>query len=223
LELVKKEKNMNTTKGSSYGKNRRTAIMDRYLSITGILGPVLYTVIWLVLGFLDSTYSHTRDPISNLSAIGAPLAWLMTVVILIFALLLIVFAYALHRGLPLGSWVGPTVLGLAGVGYVGIAFAPLNLANLEDPNLLHTISASVTVFALMLAPVLVFPRLRLDPGWKNLSWYSIATTVAAFAFAFLASLTTFAGWEGLMQRLVTVVTLLWIVVMAIRLNARLQP
>jgi uncharacterized membrane protein len=47
--------------------------------------------------------------------------------------------------------------------------------------------------------------------------------VVAFAFAFLASLPTFAGWEGLMQRLVTVVTLLWIVVIAIRLNARLQP
>jgi len=146
----------------------------------------------------------------------------MTGAILIFALLLIVFAYALHRGLPQGSWVGPAVLALAGVGYVGIAFAPLNLASLEASNLPHTISASVTVFALMLAPVFVFPRLRRDPGWKNLSGYSIGTTVVAFAFAFLASLPVFAGWEGLMQRLVTVVTLLWIVVIAVRLNARPQ-
>jgi len=196
--------------------------INRFFAIAGILGPILYTVAWLVLGVLEPGYSHIRDPISNLSAIGAPLAWLMTVVILIFALLLIVFAYALHRGLPPGSWVGPAVLALAGVGYVGIAFAPLNLASPEDPNIPHTISASVTVFALMLAPVLVFPRLRREPGWKNISGYSIATTVVAFAFAFLASLPAFVGWDGLMQRLVTVVTLLWIVVIAIRLNVRLQ-
>ncbi len=197
--------------------------MIQYLAAAGIVGPVLYTFTWLVLGFLDPTYSHTRDPISNLSAIGAPYSLVMTSIIFVFALLIVVFACGLHRGLPSGFWAGPAVLAIAGVGYAGIALAPLDLADLGDPNLPHTISASVTVFALMLAPILLFPRLRRDSGWQNLSGYSIASTVLALAFAILASLPAFVGWEGLMQRLVLAVVLVWMIVIAIRLYARHRP
>jgi hypothetical membrane protein len=197
--------------------------MVRYLAAAGIVGPVLYTVTWLVLGFLDPAYSHTRDPISNLSAIGAPYALVMTSIIFVFALLIVVFAYGLHRGLPSGFWAGPAALAFAGVGYAGIALAPLNLADPGAPNVPHTISASVTVFAMMLAPILLFPRLRRAPGWRNLSGYSIATTLAALAFAVLASLPAFAGREGLMQRLVLGVVLVWMIVIAIRLYTRVRP
>ncbi len=195
----------------------------RYLAAGGIAGPVLYTATWLVLGFLDPTYSHLRDPISNLSAIGAPYALVMTFIILVFALLIIVFAYGLHRGLPPGFWAGPAALAIAGVGYVGIALAPLNLASPGEPSVPHTISASVTVFALMLAPVLQFRRLRRDPRWRNLGGYSVATTVLALAFAVMASLPAFAGLEGLMQRLVTVVLIAWMFIIAIRLYAQVRP
>jgi hypothetical membrane protein len=195
----------------------------RYSAIAGIVGPVLYTITWLVLGFLEPTYSHTRDPISNLSAIGASFALVMTVIIFVFAILIIVFAFGLQRGLPPGFWGGPVALVIAGVGYVGIALAPLNLADPGDPNVPHTISATVTVFAMMLAPILTFPRLRRDPGWRNLSGYSIATTAAAFAFMVMASLPTFADWAGLMQRLVLAVFLVWMVVIAIRLYVLATP
>jgi hypothetical membrane protein len=195
----------------------------RYSAIAGIIGPVLYTITWLVLGFLEPTYSHTRDPISNLSAVGAPYALVMTIVIFVFAILIIVFAFGLQRGLPPGFWGSPVALVIAGVGYVGIALAPLNLADPGDPNVLHTISATMTVFPMMLAPVLTFPRLRRDPKWRNLSGYSIATTVLAFAFMVMASLPTFSGWEGLIQRLVLAVFLVWMVVIAIRLYALSSP
>ena len=190
-----------------------------YSAIAGIVGPVLYTITWLVLGFLEPAYSHTQDPISNLSAIGASFALVMTIVIFIFAILIVMFAYGLQRGLPPGFWGGPLALVITGVGYVGIALAPLNLADPGEPNILHTISATVTVFAMMLAPVLTFPRLRKDPGWRNLSGYSIASTVVAFAFMVIASLPTFADWAGLMQRLVLAVFIVWMVVIASRLYA----
>ena len=195
----------------------------RYSAIAGIVGPVLYTLTWLVLGFLEPTYSHTRDPISNLSAIGASSALVMTIVIFVFAILIIAFAIGLQLELPTGFWGGPLALVIAGVGYVGIALAPLNLADPGDPNVPHTISATVTVFAMLLAPILTFPRLRRDPGWRNLSGYSIATTVVAFALMVMASLPTFADWAGLMQRLVLAVFLIWMVVIAIRLYAISSP
>lgn len=197
--------------------------MIRYSAVAGIVGPVLYTITWFVLGFLEPTYSHTRDPISNLSAIGASFAPVMTIIIFVFAILIVVFAFGLQRGLPSGFWAGPAALIIAGVGYVGIALAPLNLADPGDPNTGHMISASFTAFALMLAPVLTFPRLRRDPGWRNLRGYSIATTLVAFAFAVMASLPAFADWEGLMQRLVLTVALVWMIAIAIRLYARAAP
>lgn len=189
----------------------------KFLAAAGIAGPVLYVVAWLVLGALDPDYSQTRDPISNLSAVGAPHALVMTVVIFVFAVLIILFAYGLRRGLPPGLWMGPAALVIAGVGYIGIGVAPLDLANLEEANLLHTLSATITVFGLILAPLLCFPSLRRHPEWRNVLVYSIATTAVGLALVVLASSSVFAGWDGLMQRLVLAVALIWMIVIAIRL------
>jgi hypothetical membrane protein len=197
--------------------------MVRYLSAAGIVGPLLYTGTWLVLGFLDPEYNHVRDPISDLSAIGAPYAPVITLIIIVFAILTVAFALGLQLGLPPGFWAGPAALVIAGIGYVGIALAPLDLADPGDDNVPHTIAASATVFALMLAPVLHFPRLRRYTSWRNLGRYSIVTTVAAFGFAILASLPAFAGREGLMQRLVLLVVLVWMVVIAARLYSWSAP
>lgn len=197
--------------------------MERYLAASGIVGPVLYTVTWFVLGFLEPAFSHTRDPISNLSAIGAPYAPLMTSIIILFALLIVAFAFGLHRGLPPGFWAGPAALVISGIGYAGIAIFPLDLADPEGTNVPHTISAAITVFALMFAPVLLLPRLRRDTSWRNLRGYSIATTVLAFLFAILASLPTFVSLQGLMQRLVLAVVLVWMFVIAIRLYKSTTP
>ena len=197
--------------------------MVRYLSAAGIVGPLLYTGTWLVLGFLDPDYNHVRNPTSDLSAIGAPYAPVMTFIIIVFAILTVAFAFGLHLGLPPGFWAGSAALVIAGIGYVGIALAPLDLADPGDNNVLHTIAASTTVFALMLAPVLHFPRLRRDASWRNLGRYSVVTTAAAFAFAFLAALPMSAGREGLMQRLVLLVVLVWMIVIATRLFSRSGP
>ncbi|UCC54212.1 MAG: DUF998 domain-containing protein, partial [Anaerolineaceae bacterium] len=118
--------------------------MVRYLAAAGIIGPLLYTGTWLVLGFLDPAYSHVRDPISNLSAIGAPYAPIMTLAIIVFAILTVAFAIGLQLGLPPGFWAGPAALVIAAIGYVGIALAPLDLADLGDDNVPHTIAATVT-------------------------------------------------------------------------------
>lgn len=42
------------------------------LAICGMVSPVLYTVMWILGGFLRTDYSHIRDDISSLFAVGAP-------------------------------------------------------------------------------------------------------------------------------------------------------
>ena len=40
------------------------------LAICGMISPILYTLMWILGGFLRSDYSHIRDDISSLFAVG---------------------------------------------------------------------------------------------------------------------------------------------------------
>jgi len=191
--------------------------ITRYLVIFGIAGLVFYTATWLVLGFLDPAHSPTQDAVSNLSAVGAPYAAFMTFAIIVLALSLVAFAIGLHRGLPSGISTGPAALIVAAIGYVGIAFTPLDLANLEDPGTLHLVWASVTIFGLMLAPVLTLPKLRRDSEWRKFRGASIVTTVLAFAFSMLVPQPALAAYQGLFQRIVLIVPFIWMGAVSIRL------
>ena len=44
----------------------------RIFAFGGMLGPVLYTLIWVLGGILQPGYSHVRDDVSSLMAVGAP-------------------------------------------------------------------------------------------------------------------------------------------------------
>lgn len=43
----------------------------RIISLGGMLGPVLYTLIWVLWGVLQPDYSHIRDDVSSLMARAA--------------------------------------------------------------------------------------------------------------------------------------------------------
>lgn len=189
--------------------------ITRYLVILGIAGLVLYTATWLVLGFLDPVHTPTQDAVSNLSATGAPYAPFMTFVIIVLAFSLVALAIGLHRGLPSGISTGSAALVIAAIGYVGITFAPLDVASLEDPGTLHLVWASVTIFGLMLAPVLTLPKLRRDSEWRNFRRFSIGTTVLAFVFSILVPQPALVAYQGLLQRLVLVVPFIWMWVVSI--------
>jgi len=189
----------------------------RYLVIFGITGLAIYTAAWLVLGSLDPTHTPTQDAVSNLSAIGAPYAPFMTFIIIVLALSLVAFAIGLHRGLPSGVSAGPTALVVAAIGYVGIAFTPLDSANLEDPGTLHLVWASVTFFGLMLAPILTLPKLRRDSVWRSFRGASIVATVLAFVISLLVMQPALVAYQGLFQRIALTVPFIWMWGASIRL------
>ena len=47
-------------------------IIFQILAICGMLSPIIYTAIWVIIGSKQSGYSHIRDDISSLFAVGAP-------------------------------------------------------------------------------------------------------------------------------------------------------
>ena len=47
-------------------------IIFQILAICGMLSPIVYTTMWILCGSLQSDYSHIRNDISSLFAVGAP-------------------------------------------------------------------------------------------------------------------------------------------------------
>jgi hypothetical membrane protein len=94
------------------------------LAVCGMLSPILYTLMWILGGFLRSDYSHVRDDISSLFAIGAPKRRIFNAIIIVSSLLLFVFYLGLHWGLNngQGSILGPIVFVVSGSMGVLVAF-----------------------------------------------------------------------------------------------------
>ena len=46
--------------------------LAKYLAIPGMISPIVYTVAWIIGGFIVAGYNHIRDDVSSLYAVGAP-------------------------------------------------------------------------------------------------------------------------------------------------------
>src|SRR5262245_45202563 len=67
----------------------------RTLALAGIVGPIWFTTLVVVQGFLQPEYSQVRLPISALAA--WPTGWIQNLNFYVVSALTIAFAYALHR------------------------------------------------------------------------------------------------------------------------------
>ena len=45
---------------------------QRIFAVCGMIGPILYAMIWILGGLMQTQYSHIRDDVSSLLAVGAP-------------------------------------------------------------------------------------------------------------------------------------------------------
>ena len=76
----------------------------RALALAGIVGPIWFTTLVVLQGFLQPDYSHVRLPIS---ALGAwPTGWIQSLNFYVTGALGMAFALALHRGVQLERRVG---------------------------------------------------------------------------------------------------------------------
>ncbi len=86
-------------------------IIYQFLAICGMLSPIVYTTMCIYVGSLDSEYSHIRDDISSLFAVGAPNKRLAQSFMIISSVLLFASYILLHEGINDrgGSIVGHTL------------------------------------------------------------------------------------------------------------------
>ena len=202
------------------GSASRVAAMPagrlRALAWAGVIGPALFTVVYLTQElFRRGEYSPMAEPVSALEA--GPNGWVQQVNFAVFGLLTVAFALGLDRGLlpSRAGFAGPGLVFASGVGLMLAAAFPLredDTGATYDPG--GHLVAGLMFFATSAAGLVVLSRrLRRDPAWHSLWFYTLLAGVAAAAgFVVMGEVVMpddapLHDWAGLGQRLLILLVL----------------
>ncbi len=195
---------------------------QRLLSICGIIAPILYTIVVITLGLLRPGYNHVTQFMSELGETGGSNAIIMnTAGFALLGILMIAFAFGLHRGISegKGSKIGPALIAISGVAVVGAGIFPCDpgCVNESFTGMMHSVSATIPGVGMALAPFFIAERFKNDRRWESYRLYTMATGVVTAFLGLGLLFVTIEGWMGALQRISMGVPLLWIEIMAIRL------
>jgi hypothetical membrane protein len=175
----------------------------------GVVGPVLFTVVFLAQDVLRARYDPVSEPISALAA--GRHGWVQQLSFVVFGVLTLLFAVGLHAGIrPTRFGVaGPALLFVSGVGLLHAAAFPLRedaAGVVYDPGG-HFVAGVLFFPVTAVALVVLSARLARDPRWRDLAGYvraagilSVVVVVMTIALV-LPDDGALHEWAGLIQRL----------------------
>lgn len=198
----------------------------------GMIGPILFMVIFTLEGWLRPGYDPLGMYISELSL--GPRGWIQIFNFIIFGILFLIFAHGISIEFANGkaSRSGSIILKIIAISF--LVSGPLvtdPVTTLPDQmswhGILHNIFGAI-VFSLSPISCFVFlRRFREDPEWKSLKWFTqvagIITTIAVVIMSIgtknvSAELNAFNEWVGLFQRIVIITYLSWLFIFALKLR-----
>ena len=202
--------------------------LRRVLGWCAVAGPVVFTVAWVVASGVQEEYSARREDISALAAIDAQHASIMIAGIVALGLGLLALGLglvnAIHDGVS--ATVGSVLLVLAGLSFVVAGVARNDCSSelqackerVESGDVswhhnVHDLVGGSVFLLLVIAPLVLARAFRA----VNLRRYSLLTGALTFALILVALSEALEGWNGLIQRVVLALPLLWIAVLGTRL------
>jgi hypothetical protein len=194
--------------------------IQQLIALGGMIGPILYTLIWILGGILQPDYSHIRDDVSSLMAAGAPNKRLFDTMQLINIILVIIFFTNLHWAIDggHGSIIGPACFVLTSlINIPVILFYPLDEGGgIESPTAQMHIKL-VMLMALFgaVGMLAMWHRLSNTEGWAWFGTYSLITFVFTAVTGVIASKTVGTRIMGLTERLVVTANVQYIFVLAL--------
>jgi hypothetical protein len=194
---------------------------SKWLAFTGVLAPLVFILAVLAAGAMQPGYDQLKNFVSELGATGAPAAAIINFGgFLVYGMLMMAFAWAVHRGMRAddGGWLGPTVLALYGLAYVGVALAPCDPGcQAAAPSLhhrLHLLLGEVVLLTAVLSPFILYSRMVKDPEWQSLATPTLLLPSIAWVVLQASGL----GVAGaIRQRLWLLLLFIWIELIALRL------
>ncbi len=176
------------------------------LAVCGMLSPVVYTVMWILGGFLRPDYSHIRDDVSSLMAVGAPKKRLFDSFIITSSVLLFVFYLGLHGGINNGQGliVGPILFLVSGfLGVLVALFFPLDeggeIVTLRGK--MHLTLIVISGLLVIAGMVALYLRLAGVAAWSAFALYSLAAAVIGLILVFISMILIKSSYRGLVERI----------------------
>lgn len=161
---------------------------------------------WIYVGSLDSEYSHIRDDISSLFAVGAPNKRLAQIFIIVSSVLLLVFYLGLHDGLNDvgGSIIGPILLVISSILGVLVAFFfPLDAGGEIKTyrGKMHIILVVASGLLTIAGMVALWVRLQFVAEWSAFAIYSLISAIISLILIIISGIFATGKYRGLLERL----------------------
>jgi hypothetical membrane protein len=197
----------------------------RTLALAGIAGPIWFTTLVVVQGWLLPDYSHVQLPISALAA--WPTGWIQSLNFYVAGTLTVAFAVGLHRGIRATSQglAGIGLLMLGGLGLVWAGVFPWRMVNgvpTETP--LHVVGAIMVFVGTGLGFIVTSRRMAADLRWRDLAAYTMGTGIVmlllfvALGFFAIDDGAPLHPWAGLLQRVVCFIWFSCLIALGVRLR-----
>jgi Protein of unknown function (DUF998) len=203
----------------------------RWLLLAGVIGPLLFVVVFLVEGWTRAGYDPQRMFVSQLSLSGQ--GWQQVANFIVTGLLFVAAAIGWRRAMPDGPGCRsvPILLGMAGIGLIaagifvtdpGLGYppgAPTGMPTTSSwHDLIHGLASILVFVGLPIAMLIMWRRFSLEGGrWALYALLSAIGMVAAFMSAF-----AFADILGVLQRVSIVIGFGWVARVSWRFRAELR-
>ncbi len=212
---------MNPGNETTLTLSRNSNQFIKWSGLGGVVGPVLFVVMFTGAGFLRSGYSPVHQAISDLGV--GPMAWLLNVPLVVLGFLMVVMAIGFSQAMrPVMSqpWRRTCGMLLAGPG-LGYATAGI----FPETNPIHwMVGMPLLLIGSVVGFLLVGLQVRRVAAWRGYGIYSLLASASLVVLFPLMNLTfdptsplAALRLGGLAERIVVVDLLAWYVVTGWRL------
>jgi hypothetical membrane protein len=199
---------------------------QRFLSICGMIAPVLFLFMSILGGAIRPGYSHISDTISELLSPGSPNKLLLDTLYITFSLLLILFGIGIL--LFVRKWKNSSWTGFAGASlFIAMGVLQLSTAVIFPQDawgtpatffgkmhiFLHGIISIVSLLYMLLIGTWT-DRMKIFPGFRL---YSFITICAAIISAGLFAFNYGRPYMGLTERMAAIIGFQWTFVLALNI------
>jgi len=174
------------------------------VAICGMLSPIVYTMMWVLGGILQSDYNHIRDDISSLFAVNAPNQRLMQSFIIVSSVLLFIFYLGLHEGLNDGGNIaGPLLFVISSaLGILVALFFPLDEGGeiITLRGKMHLILVIGSGLLTIVGMVALWFRLQFIEAWSLFAEYSLISATVSLILIIISGIFINSKYRGLLER-----------------------
>ncbi len=189
----------------------------------GIIGPILFSVVVIVLGYFWTGYNHLTQAVSELGATNAPNMSIQALNFFIIGILTVVFAVglALHDRRFRSTSV---LVGVYGLGASLAAVLPCDpgcpVTGTSIVQVAHNLDALISFIGLGVAPLLFWRSGKTVLLWSKTAGWSLRVAVGSISLLIgylIIDVLSLSPYTGLLQRIFLGLLFAWVIMMVVRL------